>query len=96
MEDRIIDKLADIRRQAQAARKSSSEDAMEEAAMAQILGTRCDQATGIEPLIPRSDLLETHAHDFDVEFSSTARDSTSARDEEMTEIRGAVRDLVAG
>ena len=64
MQARIIDQLADIRRQAQEVGQSPSEDATEEAAMAQMLGMRHDWATGIGPLIPRSDLLEAQTHDF--------------------------------
>ena len=63
--------------------------------MAQFLGTRRDWAIGIGPLIPRSDLLEAHAYDFEAGSSSVARDATSGRDEEMSELRRTVRDLAA-
>ena len=47
-------------------------------------------------MIPRLDLLEAHAYDFEVGSSSAARDATPARDEEMSELRRTVRDLAAG
>ena len=50
---RIVDQVANIRRQAEARGESPSQDAVEEASMAIVIDTRRDWATGIGPLIPR-------------------------------------------
>lgn len=65
-------------------------DVLKQAAMAQVLGTRREWATGIGSLISRIELLEVRTHDLEV-GSSSARGEHMEK--EMAFLWGAVRDL---
>lgn len=89
--------MADLQEQARESGREVSLPSLEETAMSEILGTRRDWATGIGPLIPRSDMLEAQAHDSSSSsVGNVSSKSSSDMEEKLAALQQAVFGMAAG